>query len=145
MTVEKSHTSLLREEGKHLSYKVGEMLDLLLIGWESIFTCITTSKPCSAGSCGGALGAAGTARLCHSIPFPPKLHGKGPCSEQIPKSCWGTNHLGSPPLVWAKSREGLFYLFTITDAEFLHLCPSVGNFLVSTMANEKEVHASQRI
>lgn len=80
-----------------------------------------------------------------AIPCPPELHREGPWSELIPKACWGTSHLGSHWLVWAKTREGFFYLFSIMDAEFLHLCPSVVNFLVSTVANEKEVQASQRI
>lgn len=115
------------------------------IGWENIYTFITTSKPSSAGSCCGALGPAGTARLCQAFPFPPELHGESPWSELIPKPCWGTNYLRSHWRVWAKTREGFFYLFTITDAEFLHLCPSVVNLLVSTMANEKEVYASQGV
>lgn len=145
MTVEESYTSLQKEEGRHLSYNMGEMLHLLLnwLGKHLHFHHYQQTIQCR--ELLWSLEAAGTARLCQAFPFPPELHGESPWSELIPKPCWGTNYLRSHWLVWAKTREGLFYLFTITDAEFLHLCPSVVNLLVSTMANEKEVYASQGV
>lgn len=72
------------------------------------FTFVNRCKPSSARSCCGVLGPAGTARLCHSLSS--RAPGRAPWSAMIPKPCWGTKHLGSHWLVWAKTREGLFCL-----------------------------------
>lgn len=109
------------------------------IGWENIYICITTRKPLGARSCCGALGPAGRARLCHSLSS--RAPWGTPWSALIPKPCWGTKH--EPLAGLGQNQRGAFLSYvTIMDAECL--CPSVVNFLVSTMANVKEVHASQR-
>lgn len=124
----------------NLSYNMGDMLDLLLIWLGKHLLFYHYQQTIHAGSCCGALGPA---RLCLSLPSRASWGSSLVCTDS--QTMLGNQPFGKPLAGLGQTREWLFYLVTIMDAEFLHLCPSVVNFLVSTMANEKEVHVSQRI
>lgn len=143
MTVEKSYAPLQREEGKHLSCNMGEMLDLLLNWLGKHFHLYHYQQSMQ---CWELLWSFGTSWHSQAVPLhslPSKASWGGSLLWTDSQIMLESQPFGKPLANLGQNQRGQ-YVFTIMDAEFLHLCPSVVNLLVSTVANEKEVHASQR-